>query len=355
MKHIHFPFLVIVALLIASCGPSAEEIATMTAAAWTPTPVPTATATPIPYDLTVKITDQDGNPLPVSKVVFPESGDGSPVTADDAGQIVWNDLPGDSGTLSISSQGYLPAEESLSLERGPNEVIVALELDPYGLLPVDACAAGETLAYAEDFQDSVADDWPEIQFNAPSWALESDPANSSDFVISASYNANAVEHGTQSRLEGYAFENAVWCFKYILDGNLTGDNWLSFNWLQAPEPVVINDVEVFDSRYQLPLNVNNFHMRRLQQPIVNVQVATGKYPKDGEWHSVEIATYQGYTEVWVDGVLNMSYQDPQPLPAGGLGLEVWLMDETAKVYFDDISLCELSATFVPMLTPEPAQ
>jgi len=72
MKQISRMVLAIAALLMAGCGSSVEEIATMTAAAWTPTPAPTATPTPIPYDVTVTITDQDGKPLPGSRVIFPD-------------------------------------------------------------------------------------------------------------------------------------------------------------------------------------------------------------------------------------------------------------------------------------------
>ncbi|MFL7870374.1 MAG: carboxypeptidase-like regulatory domain-containing protein, partial [Anaerolineales bacterium] len=159
MKRIFLAILLAAILLIASCGPSAEEVATMTAAAWTATPSPTATptltptATPIPYDVTVKIIDQDGNPIPGANVVFPESGNDGPVIVDDGGQAVWNNLPGETGTLGVAAPGYFSAEQSLSLERGPNEVTVALERDPYGLLPAEACAPGEKLLYIEDFQD----------------------------------------------------------------------------------------------------------------------------------------------------------------------------------------------------------
>ena len=360
MKQISFAITLLTILLLASCGPSAEEVATMTASAWTATPVPTATPTltltptPIPYDLMVKVTDLDSNPVVGASVAFPESGDDNPVSADEGGLVVWTNLDGEDGSLSISAQGYLPAEQALSLERGPNEVTVALERDPYGLLPSEACAPGETLAYAEDFQDGVADGWPEIQFNAPGWSLVSDPYDPSDFVISASYPGDTGEGPFGSNLQGYAFENAVWRIRYLIDGRITGNTYFSLNWLQAPEPFDVGGVEVFDSRYQLPFNQNSFHMRRLQQPILNIQVATGRYPKEGEWHYVEMGTYQGYTEVWVDGVLNMSYQDPEPLPAGGLGLEAWLPDESVAFYFDDVSLCELSAPYVPGSTPTPA-
>ncbi len=77
MKQIFFAILLIAVLLLASCGPSVEEVATMTAAAWTATPMPTATPTltptptPIPIDVTVKVTDQDGNPISGAKRDFP--------------------------------------------------------------------------------------------------------------------------------------------------------------------------------------------------------------------------------------------------------------------------------------------
>jgi hypothetical protein len=358
MKQIFFAILLTTVLLMASCGPSAEEVATMTAEAWTATPLPTATPTltptptPIPFDVTVKITDQDGNPIPGASVVLPESGDDSPVAADDGGQVTWNNLPGEEGTLGVSAQGYLPAEQPLSLERGPNEVAVALERDSYGLLPSDACMPGETLAYIEDFQDGAADGWPEIQFGAPGWALEPDPLDASDLVISAK---NAGMDGYMANLQELVFENAVWRIRYRVAGRLAGNNGLSLNWLFAREPLDINGTEVFDSRYQLPVTSGGFEMRKLQQPIFNFSVTQGKKPKDDEWHYVEIGTYQGYTEVWVDGVQTMTYQDPEPLPEGGAGLEIWLTDDAVTYYFDDISICELSGPFAPIPTPEPAQ
>ncbi len=286
-------------------------------------------------------------------VIFPESGDDNPVTADDDGQVAWNNLPGEDGTLSISAQGYLPAQQTLSLVRGPNEVAITLERDPYGLLPSEACAPGETPAYVEDFQDSVADGWPDIQFNAPGWALGPAPMDDSDLVISASYSSNTGGGPISSQWQGLTFENAVWRIRYLVEGKLSGNNSLSFNWLHAVEPFEIQGVEVFDSRYQLPMSEGQFEMRRLQQPVLNFSVARGKYPISGEWHYIEMATYQGYTEVWVDGAQVMTYQDPELLPAGTIGLEIWLFDELATIYFDDISICELSAPYVPVPTPAP--
>jgi len=142
-----------VVLLLVSCGPSPEQIATMTAAAWTPTPPPTPTATPIPYDLGVSIVDEAGSPVPGASIVFPESGNTEAVVVDESGRYNWMNLPGPAVTLNVAAQGYLPSGQTATLERGKSEITVTLARDPYGLLPGTACAAGETLLFMEDFQD----------------------------------------------------------------------------------------------------------------------------------------------------------------------------------------------------------
>jgi len=56
-KHLYFTVLFAVSLTVSACGPSAEQIATMTAAAWTATPPPTATPLPTatpPYSAEVR-------------------------------------------------------------------------------------------------------------------------------------------------------------------------------------------------------------------------------------------------------------------------------------------------------------
>jgi len=67
-----------------------------------------------------------------------------------------------------------------AVERGPNDMSIVLERDPYGVLPASACAPGETLLEVEDFQDGRAQGWgpidEAIEYNAPNgWAIETDP------------------------------------------------------------------------------------------------------------------------------------------------------------------------------------
>ena len=46
-----------------------------------------------------------------------------------------------------------------------NEIVLKLERDPFGLLPSDACGAGESLLYVDDFQDGEAQGWKFDQTN----------------------------------------------------------------------------------------------------------------------------------------------------------------------------------------------
>ena len=87
----------ILALLLTGCGPSAEQVATMTAAAWTPTPPPpppTPTATPVPYDLTASVTDESGSPIENADILFAQSGSENVFKTDAQGKFGWSNLAG---------------------------------------------------------------------------------------------------------------------------------------------------------------------------------------------------------------------------------------------------------------------
>ena len=149
----------IILALLAACGPSPEQIATMTASAWTPTPLPptaTPTPTPAPIDLTVTIADETGTSIAGASIVFPESGNGSPVLMDDQGQYSWTNLGSEAVSLTVSAQGYLDADLITTIQRGSNEIKVTLQRDPMGILPAEACATDQKVLYIEDFQDGQA-------------------------------------------------------------------------------------------------------------------------------------------------------------------------------------------------------
>jgi hypothetical protein len=363
-----FVFTLLILAFMVACGPSEAEIAAMTAAAATDTPVPTPTPTltptptntptptPIPYDLVVSVTDAEGSPIAAASVALPESGDDQPVQTDDAGQASWANLPGESITLNVSAQGYLPAEESATIERGPNEVTVVLERDPFGLLPSEACRENEALLYIEDFQDGEAQGWPEIQFNAPGWHLDADPdPERADNLLIYAQSAPLPGQPVSSTLqtENNQFDNAVWRIRFMMVGRVEE----SFNWRQNTQPLQVEGQEVFDSRYQIILGTNyNEGIRRLQQPLTNVGVGFGyRYPQQNTWSTLEISTFEGNTQVFMDGLLVMAYQDETPVPPGSIGLEYWPPDEASAVYFDNISVCGLSAPFESIFTEEGAE
>lgn len=347
-------FVIAMSLLIfaSACGPSPEQIATMTASAWTPTPKPTSTPmptftpTPVPYDLTITVTNADGDPIAGANVLFPESASDELFVADEMGQIVWSNLAGPTGTLSVSAQGYFNGEQFVTLERGPNEVTVKLERDPFGMLPSEGCGSTETLLYIEDFQDGQAQGWPEIDLHATGWNVNEYAEETGNFVASN----NGSEHiGTT--LQEMTFADAVWRMRLRVDGRRA----MSFNWLQN-YGIELEGQQVDDVRYQIVADIDVIGIRRLTLPVLNIEAARGRGAKAGEWHNIEISTFQGMTEVWLDGQRITGYADPKPLPGGGIGLEIFNFDSSKPgtvINFDDISVCGLSAPFTSIYSAAP--
>jgi len=352
--------IIVTLALLSACGPTPAEIAAMTASAWTPTPLPPTptpippTATPVPIDLTVTIADESGMPIPGASIVFPESGDDTPVPANEQGQYSWNNLQGETATFTASAQGYMPNSAGQTLVRGPNDVSITLQRDPFGLLPTEACAAGETWLYAEDFQDQHAQGWNEIDLKMPGWTLAPSAEEAGNTILSAQYSDMLGDQPLNSGLQDAEFDNAVWRIRFLLSTPFAkGENWFSFNWRRALQPFDLNGQEIYDSRYQIPVGTNYFAFRRLQQPATNIGIGQLGAPKAGEWHLAEISTFGNVTEIWLDGKRLMAYDDPEPLPAGTMGLELWLKGSETIVYFDNISVCELSAPFVSSVPAEP--
>jgi hypothetical protein len=300
----------------------------------------------------VSVTDADGNPVAAAAVAFEELGE--TLASDDEGGVSWADLPGEAASLSVTAQGYLPAETTATLERGPNEVTVALERDPFGLLPAEACAPGESPVYIEDFQDKRAQGWTAIDFQTAGWALVDDPAAAGDIaavLTSPEHTGDSLQTLDDQPL---VVDNGVWRLRFMITG---APRQLSFNWRHPRDPYEIEQGEVNDSRYQIILGTTDpAHARRLQQPLLNVGLTNGSFrAKADTWYFVEISTFDSRIEVWVDGLSIMGFTDPNPIPPGGIGLELFPpQGEDTAVYFDDMSLCELSAVFAPLPTATPA-
>ena len=352
MKHtLSVMGLIVILTLLAACGPSPEKIATMTASAWTPTPVPptqTPTPTPVPIDLTISIVDETGAPIAGGNILFPESGSDAAVQTDEQGKYSWSDLASEAATVKVSAQGYIAAEQIATLQRGPNEVSVVLKRDPFGLLPAEACASGEKLLYAEDFQDGKAQGWQTVTAATDfavqnNWAIA--PLEDGDLALTFS-TKTAAENGDQ--LQDFSFDNAVWRLK-VRESGTAGTQGFSFlNWKQAPAPGG-------ETRYPLQIGVDVMtDLTRLQMPDVgHFSVGRAKHQlKQDAWYFFEISTYNGLVQVWADGKELITYQDPKPLPAGTIGLEVHIFKDAEVTFaYDDFSVCGLNAPFTSIVPP----
>jgi hypothetical protein len=320
----------------------------------TDTPVPTATptATPVPYGLTVSVADADGNAVPGAMVALAEMHDEQQVSDD--GQVSWQDLPGEAASLSVRAQGYVAAKETVTLERGPNEVQVALERDPFGVLPAEACGPGESLAYLEDFQDGRTLDWPTINFQTAGWSIADDPEQPGNIVAISTNAQHPFEQMGQTQNDRPSWDNAVWRLRLKMTG---ARRQVSLNWRYAPAPYSVDAGQVDDSRYQIILGTADpTGARRVQIPVLNVGLADSAFRlKADTWYLVEISTFDGHVELWVDGKKILQFTDPNPIPPGGIGLEAFdpAGEGDSAVYFDNLTVCELSDAFAPLPTPEP--
>lgn len=292
--------------------------------------------------------EQDA-PIVGATVVLAEIGqEAGTQTTDDVGQAFWYDLPGEMVNLSISAPGYFPLQTTDSIERGSNQLTVALERDPYGLLASEACGPGERLLYVEDFQDGEAQGWAEIEFRTKGWDVGPYPDSPGNLVA-----LRPGERGVSvARLHDYPLHGAVWRVRFSFHGRLP----IAFT-RQAGGGYEVDGEKVEYSFYELnntPLK--GLYVFREQAPVYPTLLALldlQRTLKSDVWHAVEIGTYEGLLEIWIDGARFLTYKDPKPLLGSGLKLSV---DETTDAdsvaYFDDISICELTAPFVPMPTPE---
>jgi len=358
--------LIVVAAALVGCGPSAEEQAAtsvaLTAAAATSTPTvtpthtptptstPTPTPTPIPYDLSVLVAGEEDAAILGAAVVLAEvEGDDGTQNTDDVGQAFWYDLPGETINLSISAQGYFPLDTTESIKRGINQVSVGLERDPHGLLPSEVCGPGQKLLYIEDFQDGEAQGWSEaIKFRAMGWDIIPHPDSQGNLVL-----VNNHDLGTGVELQNISFGDAVWHIQFMKNGNLVNRfEWhLKYNY--ADETGHVDSSTYWAAFENPPYNFLAIH-RDKDASKVALFSQTGFNIKEGAWYQVDMSTFEGRFEFWLNDRMLVSYKDPAPLPAGSINIATYqVIDPEQIIYFDNISVCELTAPFVPMPTPEP--
>jgi len=333
------PFvIVILTLAFVSCGPSPEAIATMTASAWTPTPPPTPTPTPIPYGLSVNLADADGNPINFAKISVAELGEDL-FEVDNSGSVSFQNLPGDSVSLSVSASGYLPQDISETIERGENTIDVILEVDPNGLLPKDACAEGETLIMVEDMQDQKMQGWSNLsnrlESGAPGVEIVEDDQQPGNWVFKTFNTTDTGPHDIGEYDQ--VLQDAVVRFR---TRNNSGQHlhavWHHTNTGRYIAFIYADQKGGRVDKFVDPENFTAFNY--------------GGIIGDGEWHTIEISTFEDVYSLWIDGQNRGSWQDKQPLPPGTftLGADYWEPDRVTE--FDDFSICGLSAPFTSLYT-----
>lgn len=211
--------------------------------------------------------------------------------------------------------------------------------------PDHLCLEGEKLLYREDFQDNQAQGWPEIMFRAQDWDIVPDPESPENLVIQ---NPGVYEVGTY--LDGYTFEDAVFRSNFYL----TGRPEYIFIWHHYPEEYESKFGTIHSSDYSIAFLDGGTYFHRFAEPLPNVNLlAIQLAPALRTWHMVEISTFDDILEVWLDGKQLLFYQDPEPLPPGQLGLAVWTSKTAdSMVYFDNLTVCELSGPFVSRFNSE---
>lgn len=347
-KFLNGVILCFILLVVDSCGPSEEAIATMTASAWTPTPLPTAvpTSTPIPYNLDVAITDEENNPLPYASILFEELGE-ILYSVNEQSVAQFLNLPGELVSLECSAPGYFSSQVTESIERGDNEISVMLTMDPNGLLPSRACLEGEKFLYAEDFQDGTAYGWEQIMNsivnNAPGWSILEDPENPENkILVAANSSASANSDYKPEGMEPYT--NAVWRMKMKIEGE---DSNIFLNWLHWPSE------DEGEWRYIIVTAINEtVELKKFQAPQPGMMGAGQSQIriKENQWYFFEISTFNGVTKVWLDGEELISYTDPKPFEKGTIGIEANLFEgSNSSFFFDDIAVCGLDAPFVSVM------
>lgn len=186
------------------------------------------------------------------------------------------------------------------------------------IIPGLACAPGETELFADDFEDGNTADWTfhdENGIATGAWQVQSDGANS--FLVGEGHN---------------------WA--------LAGDeNWTDYRLivrvrLAANNSSVHFNIRKFagESRYYL-----NYPGGGLSKDPSAMDLTQATFPQDDQWHLVTLSSAGGHLEIALDGERIASYDDPDPLRPGNIGLEN--LDGT--MWYDDVLVCALPPESTP--------
>jgi len=278
-------------------------------------------------DLIVKVTDETGGFVSWAEVSV--SGAGPAAVTDEQGQVAWSDLPHSTVTIKVSAQGMEPAEVSSELEPGENAVDVSLVAVPFGLIPAAACAPGETLLLAEDFQTAPLRGWGVYPPSAP-FDIQDDAEQAGNKVLTLNFAAGDGEYHVQSIPMQ---ESAVRRFKYK-----PGDH-SRFNagWGTGQDG------------YFIVMSGDEFALHQVKGGAVVRDLARSTpVMEQGVWHLMEISVNGESIEVWVDGVQKLTHTGPAQPEGHILGIGSAFLPPESIVLIDDVSLCTAGGTFTTL-------
>jgi hypothetical protein len=279
----------------------------------------------------VLVTGEGGGPLSGAQVSL--AGLQRREASDAQGQVTWTNIPQTDVTIAASAQGYEPAEISTSLVPGVSEVRIAMKRAPFGLLPEAACAAGEELLYAEDFQDGEVTNWGSYPPGTP-FAIQADPSEAKNAVLALNFGAQDGEFQVRTIPSQ---DSIVRRFKYK-PGNHSRFN---AGWGTGQDG------------YFVVLSADEFALHGITDGAVVRDLARAKpVMQQGVWHLLEIATVAGRIEVRADGAESFTYEGP-PQEAGDLlGIGSAFLPADSVVLVDDLSVCRTSGSFTS-ISPAP--
>jgi len=121
-----------------------------------------------------------------------------------------------------------------------------------------------------------------------------------------------------------------------------GSNWDEVVWRMRVKLSTGNTHLNFhardDLRYLTSFGQGGTHISKQPTEMWD-DVGTNVYHPLNEWHIVEISLIEKVLRIGVNGILEIKQPDSNPLPPGGIWLEV-LPD--SEVFFDDVHICEPS-------------
>jgi hypothetical protein len=173
-----------------------------------------------------------------------------------------------------------------------------------------SCLQSETELFASDFESGT-----------DGWSFSDDEA----------WSVVQVDGSNALRGAGHVHANA-------------GDDWDEVAWRMRVKLLTGNTHLNFHARDDLRYLITFPNISPVSEGGTNVRwrdvgIGSNIHHSLNKWHVVEISLLEKVLRIGVDGVLEIELPDSNPLPPGGIWLEV-LPD--SEVLFDDIHICEPS-------------